>query len=244
LLLRLFLGVSGLTLGLQGRVDKAQVAKVPFKDRNEAGKMLAEQPELRELAGAVVIALPRGGIPVAVEVARSLRAPVDVMPVEEISTPGKPEYVVGAVAENAIHVIDSTALEAMGVTEDSLAIRVAEATSVIARMSKIYRGEQGSALSVAGQTAVVVDDGSATGPALEAVALALSRRNVVDIWLATPVVPDGPVHGYSRIVTVPRSGEHADGMALVGLWYDDFTAPSDEVAAEALRDYVASHSSP
>jgi putative phosphoribosyl transferase len=164
------------------------------------------------------------------------------MPVEEISTPGKPEYVVGAVAENAIHVIDSDALTALGVTEDSLAIRVAEATALIARMSKIYRGENGSALSVAGQTVVVVDDGSATGPALEAVALALSRRNVAGVWLATPVLPDGVVHGYSKIVTVARSVERADGMALVGLWYDDFTAPSDEVAAGELRDYVAAYS--
>lgn len=215
---------------------------MPFKDRNEAGKLLAEQPELRELTDVVVISLPRGGIQVAVEVARSLRAPVDVMPVEEISTPGKPEYVVGAVAENAIHVIDSDALAALGVTEDSLAIRVAEATALIAKMSKVYRGEHGSALSVAGQTVVVVDDGSATGPALEAVALALSRRNVEDVWLATPIVPDGAVQGYSRIVTIVREADQADGMALVGLWYDDFTAPSDEVAAAALREYVSAYS--
>jgi predicted phosphoribosyltransferase len=73
--------------------------------------------------------------------------------------------------------------------------------------------------------------------------LALSRRNAADIWLATPVAPDGCVHGYSKIVTVARSGEHADGMALVGLWYDDFTAPSDEVAAAALRDFVAAQAS-
>lgn len=212
---------------------------MPFKDRNEAGKLLADQSELRELTDAVIVSTPRGGIPVAVEIARALHAPVDVMPVEEISTPGKPEYVVGAVAENAIHVIDSDALEAMGVTEDSLAIRVAEATAVIARLAKIYRGENGSALSVVDRTVVVVDDGSATGPALEAVALALSRRNVADIWLATPVVPDGVVHGYSRVVTIARSEEVADGMALVGLWYDDFTAPSHEVAAGELREYGA-----
>jgi predicted phosphoribosyltransferase len=124
-----------------------------------------------------------------------------------------------------------------------LAVRVAEATALIARMSKVYRGEHGSAITVAGKTVVVVDDGSATVPALESVALALTRRNVADIWLATPVAPDGCVHGYSKIVTVSRSGDHADGMALVGLWYDDFTAPSDEVAAEALREFVSARAS-
>lgn len=168
----------------------------------------------------------------AVQVAAVLNAPLDIMPVVDLSTPGKPEYVVGAVAENAIHVIDAEALAALGVTEDSLARRVAEATAQIARLAKIYRGPDGCALPLAGRTVVVVDDGSATAPALEAVAVALARRNVGDLVLATPLAPAPGVHGYSTIVTV-HSGEE---MAGIGLWYDDFAAPSDEVAAELFRE--------
>jgi putative phosphoribosyl transferase len=210
---------------------------VPFRDRTDAGQQLAEQAELRQLDDPVVVSTPRGGVPVAVEVARALNAPLDVMPVVDLSTPGKPEYVVGAVAENAIHVIDSEALAALGVTEDSLAQRVAEASAQIARLAKIYRGSSGSALSVAGHTVVVVDDGSSTAPALEAVALALSRRNVRDMVLATPLAPDPHVQGYSSVISL-HGGEE---LAMIGLWYDDFAAPSDEVAAAAFREQVARH---
>jgi putative phosphoribosyl transferase len=166
-----------------------------------------------------------------------------VMPVEEIATPGKPEYIVGAVAENAIHVIDAAALAALGVTEDSLAVRVAEATARIARLSKLYRGEDHNTADVAGRPVVVVDDGSATAPALEAVAVALARHNVEAIILATPVPPDETIQGYCRIVSVERSAEHADGMALIGPWYDDRTAPSDDDAAEIVHGYAAERAS-
>ena len=198
-----------------------------------------DQLNYRDLGNPVIVALPRGAVTVALEIARALDAPLSVMPVEEIATPGRPEYVVGAVAENAIHVIDADALAALGVTEDSLAVRVAEATSKIARLSKLYRGEEHGTADVAGRPVVVVDDGSATTPALEAVAVALARHKVESIFLATPVPPDDSIQGYCRIVTVFRTEEHADGMALLGPWYDDHTAPSDEVAAEMVRDYTA-----
>jgi predicted phosphoribosyltransferase len=192
------------------------------------------------LHNPAVIALPRGAVIVAIEVANALDAPLTVMPVEEISTPGKPEYVVGAVAENAIHVIDSDALAALGVSEDSLAVRVAEATARIASLLKLYRPEEFCPSELSSRPVVVVDDGSATIPALEAVAVALARHKVDTLWLATPAPPEGAPQGYERIVTVERSAEQADGMAVIGLWYDDFTAPSDEVASAALHEFATS----
>ena len=165
------------------------------------------------------------------------------MPVEEIATPGRPEYVVGAVAENAIHVIDADALAALGVTEDSLAVRVAEATAKIARLSKLYRGEDHNTADVAGRPVVVVDDGSATTPALEAVAVALARHKPESIFLATPAAPDESIQGDCRVVTVERGDEHADGMALIGAWYDDRSAPDDEAAAEMVHEYAAARQS-
>lgn len=197
--------------------------------------MLAESPELRQLENPVVICTPRGGVPVAVEIARALSAPLDVMPVEDLSTPGNPEYVVGAVAENAIHVIDSDALAALGVTEDGLAQRVAEATAQVARLAKIYRGATGGVLSVAGRMVAVVDDGSSTAPALEAVAVALARRNVEDLVLVTPMAPKLPVHGYSAVISL----HDPEDLAEIGLWYDDSAPPSHEVAAEIFRESAA-----
>lgn len=187
-----------------------------------------------------MIALPRGAAVVAIEVAKALDAPLTVMPVEEISTPGKPEYIVGAVAENAIHVIDADALAALGVSEDSLAVRVAEATARIASLLKLYRPEEFCPEQLGERPVIVVDDGSATIPALEAVAVALARHKVDTLWLATPAPPEGAPQGYERVVTVERSAEQADGMAVIGLWYDDFTAPSDEVAAAMLREFAGS----
>lgn len=213
---------------------------MPFKDRSEAGRRLAEESQLRDATDPVVVTLPRGSVPVAIEVARALNAPIDVMPVEEISTPGKPEYVVGAVAESAIHVIESEALEALGVTEDSIAVRVAEATASIARLGKLYRGDD-HVLSVAHKTVIVVEDGSTPCPALEAVALALTRRNVDALWLAGPVLPGSPAHGYERVIAVEHDKSIAEDAAFLGLWYDDNSVPSHESAAETLREFRATN---
>ncbi|MBJ7459082.1 MAG: hypothetical protein JHD02_07845 [Thermoleophilaceae bacterium] len=212
---------------------------MPFKDRKHAGHELSESAELQDLGNPVIVALPRGAVSVALEIARKLDAPLSVMPVEEIATPGRPQYVVGAVAENAIHVIDADALAALGVTEDSLAVRVAEATAKIARLSKLYRGEDHNTADVAGRPVVVVDDGSATAPTLEAVAVALARHKPDSIFLVTPAPPDDTIQGYCRVISVDRGPDDADGMALIGPWYDDRAAPSDEVAAEMVHEYAA-----
>lgn len=210
---------------------------VPFKDRKHAGISLTQCPKLHGLQDPVVVALPRGAVVVAVEVAAYLKAPLTVMPVEEIATPGKPEYIVGAVAENAIRVIDAEALAALGVTEDSIAVRVAEATARIARLSKLYRGEERHTAVTAGRPVVVVDDGSATVPALEAVALAMARHNVASVWLLTPTIPPGEIHGYDRVAGPEHSPQDVEDIALVGTWYDEPSAPSDEVAAEIVREF-------
>lgn len=210
---------------------------MPFKDRTEAGRRLVERGELREATRPVIVCTPRGGVVVAVEIANALNAPLDVMPVVDLSSPGKPEYVVGAVAENAIHVIDSEALAALGVTEDSLAQRVAEATAEIARLALVYRGSGRGVVPLVGRPVIVVDDGSATAPALEAVAAALTRRNADELILATPLAPNPGLHGYSRVVTV----HNAEELAMIGLWYDDFAAPSDEVAAALFQARPAAH---
>lgn len=225
---------AGFIGGTYGR----DVLIVPFKDRTEAGRRLAERDELRGIVQPVIVCTPRGGVAVAVEIANALDAPLDVMPVVDLSTPGKPEYVVGAVAENAIHVIDSEALAALGVTEDSLARRVAEATAEIAHLARAYRGCGRGVLPLAGHPVIVVDDGSASAPALEAVAAALARRNAAELILATPLAPAPGVDGYSKVITV----HEADELAMIGLWYDDFAAPSDEVAASLFQERVAARS--
>lgn len=212
---------------------------MPFKDRKHAGEVLADLPQLKELDAPVVVSLPRGALVIAVEICAALDAPLMVMPVEEIATPGKPEYVVGAVAENAIHVIDAEALAALGVTEDSLAIRVAEATARIAKLAQLYHDPSAELPVLTGRPVIVVDDGSASAPGLETVAVALARHSVHSLILATPAVFEAPVEGYEQIVTVPRSAEHTE---LIGLWYDDHAAPDDEEAAAIQREFLGGRS--
>jgi predicted phosphoribosyltransferase len=194
--------------------------------------MLATRAALRRLHAPIVISLPRGAVEVAVEVAAVLGAPIGVLPVVEISTPGKPEYVVGAVTENSIHVIDRSALAALGVDESNLALRVAEATAEIARLSKIYRGDVSPVRTVADHTVVVVDDGLATVPALGAVALALTKLGANRVLLATPVEPEAKPHAFDDFISVHSHDE----LDAIGLWYDQQNAPSHETAAALLAE--------
>lgn len=174
----------------------------------------------------------------AVEIAKKLAAPLVAMPVEEIASPGSPEYIVGAVSENALHVLDSDALAALGVTENCLAIRVAEATARIARLMELYRGEEQAEVNLAGRPVVLVDDGSASAPALEAVALALARHHVASICLVSPLPPSAEILGIERVIGVATDDEHAHEIALVGSWFDDPRAPGDEDAAAIVKAFT------
>jgi predicted phosphoribosyltransferase len=111
--------------------------------------------------------------------------------------------------------------------------------SKIAKESKLYRGEDGNTADVAGRPVVVVDDGSATTPALEVVAMALARHKVESIFLLTPTPPGEDLQGYCRVITVERTAEQAEEAALIGAWYDDRTAPNDDAAAAIVHAYNA-----
>lgn len=211
---------------------------MPFKDRSHAGAELAKVAELDSLVDPIVVALPRGAVTVAIEVARRLGAPLSVIPVEEISTPGKPEYIVGAVASRAVHVIQPDALAAMGVTEESLALRVAEATARIAKLNEVYRGHE---QDVVGRDVLVVDDGSATQPALDAVATALTRDGAARTILLTPGLPPLEDSRFSVVITPARDDETVEALALAGGWYADTAVPCDESAAEQLQAFNAAN---
>src|SRR4051794_26096718 len=133
-----------------------------YRDRREAGRRLA--PELVELAGASpgVVALPRGGVPVGFEVARALAAPLEILAVRKVGAPRNPELAVGALAEDGTGVLDSHAASLVGVTEASLAATIERESSELRRRVERYRDGR-AAIPVAARTAIVVDDGLATG---------------------------------------------------------------------------------
>jgi putative phosphoribosyl transferase len=202
-----------------------------FRDRVDAGQQLAAK--LQHLAGGkvVVLGLPRGGVAVAAEVARALGAPLDIIVVRKLGVPYQPECAMGAVGEDGVRVINRDTVRLSGVTPSELAATEQRERQEIARRARRYRGDR-ERHSLAGQVAVIVDDGIATGATAAAacqVARALGAARVV---LAVPVAPPG---WQARIgtaadeavsVSTPRS------FFAIGQFYDDFSQTSDaEVAA-------------
>jgi putative phosphoribosyl transferase len=208
-----------------------------FADRTDAGQRLAAR--LGHLRGqpVVVLGLPRGGVPVATEVANALGAPLDVIVVRKLGVPFQPELGMGAVGEDGVRVINPEVVAAARVTATELAAVEKRERAEVARRASRYRGERGRA-PLTGRIAVIIDDGIATGSTARAacqVARALGAARVV---LAVPVAPPG---------WQERIGRDADEMIAVatptpfcgiGRFYADFPQTSDEQVIACL-DYAA-----
>jgi predicted phosphoribosyltransferase len=213
-----------------------------FRDRKHAGQELAVRLLQRaadgELVRPVVLALPRGGVPVAAEIARVLDAPLDVLVVRKIGVPGQPETGIGAVAGEDPPLFDPVALEMTGLTEDRLAPDVARERAELRRREELYRAGR-PAPEVRGRTVILVDDGLATGVTARAALRQLRRQAPARLILAVPVCGTTSAGGL---------GEEADELLClrqpahfhaVGQWYEDFDQVSDETVVATLRQLSA-----
>jgi len=214
---------------------------VHFRDRVAAGRALAER--LGSLRGQplVVFGLPRGGIPVAAEVARALGAPLDVLVVRKLGLPYQPELAMGAIAEDGVRVVDERMLAMGSVTAPELdAVEHRERIELERRVAR-YRGGR-RPRPVAGRTALVVDDGIATGATARAACRALRARGAARVVLAAPVGPPDTAERLAdvadEVVLVAAPG----GFAAVGQWYDDFSPTTDGEVAALLRGSVPAES--
>ncbi|MGA5415777.1 phosphoribosyltransferase [Streptomyces pseudogriseolus] len=209
-----------------------------FRDRRQAGRELAARLRERRDAGALpdplVLALPRGGVAVAAEVAEALGAPLDVLVVRKVGAPRHEEYGVGAMAGDGVPVYDEEALRGLGLTQADLAPVVERERAELLRREQLYR--QGRpAPDPRGRTVVVVDDGLATGSTARAALRALRARGPARLVLAVPVAsPDGAAALRSETDELISLHEPAAFMA-VGQWYDAFDQLTDEEVLEALR---------
>jgi len=208
---------------------------VRFADRRHAGVSLGVAVAELGPADPVVYALPRGGVPVGFEVAHALDCLLDVLVVRKIGVPYQPELAMGAIAEGGIVIRNSDVISGAMVDEDDFAAVVERETRELEHRVAAYRGGA-PPISPEGHTAIVVDDGLATGSTALAAMLVLERRGAAAIWLAVPVAPRGRLGNLEkkadRLVVLSRP--HSFGA--VGVWYRDFTQTSDSEVRALLAE--------
>jgi predicted phosphoribosyltransferase len=205
-----------------------------FEDRADAGRKLARQlAAYADRAGVLVLALPRGGVPVGFEVAKALRVPLDVFLVRKLGVPGHEELAMGALASGGVRVINKDVVRGLGIPEEILDEVAAEEGQELRRREHTYRGDR-SPPDVKGRTVILVDDGLATGSTMRAAVAALRRLGPARIIVAVPVgAPD----------TCAELAEEADEAVCaltpepflaVGMWYEDFRQTTDEEVRDLL----------
>jgi putative phosphoribosyl transferase len=206
-----------------------------FKSRKQAGQILAKQVASFHFERPVVLALPRGGVPVALEVAQALKAPLDLLLVRKIGVPWQIELAAAAVVDGEQHdlVLNEDIMAMTGLQKEDLNSAVTGALVEIERRRKLYLGTR-SPVPIAGRTAIVVDDGIATGTTVKAALQALLKRNPRNLVLAVPVAPADTVDELRTYVDEIICLEQPELFGSVGAFYRDFHQVKDKEVIQML----------
>jgi len=204
-----------------------------YRDRRDAGERLADDLEdLRGRPDLLVLALPRGGVPVAEPVARRLGAPLDVYVVRKVGFPGNEEFAMGAVASGGVVLLNPALAER--VPEEELRWALGRAVRELREREGLYRGDRPPP-QVAGRTVVLVDDGLATGATMRAAVEALRRQNPREIIVAVPIASPESCEALAREVDRVVCAATPEPFHAVGLWYEDFSPTEDEEVQQILH---------
>ncbi|MEW5248618.1 phosphoribosyltransferase [Microbulbifer sp. 2201CG32-9] len=199
----------------------------PFENREEAGRLLAER--LSEYAGrsdVIVLALPRGGVPLGLELARALRAPLDLMLVRKLGVPGHEELAMGAITGES-RVINEDVVASCGVDNEALEQRTRAEQRELVRRATRYRGDRPWP-QLRDRCVILVDDGIATGATMEAAARAVRGQKPATLLLAVPVAPPSIVHRFEPLVDRFICLRYPEAFWAIGAWYRDFSQLTDE----------------
>ena len=206
-----------------------------FCNRIEAGQLLAER--LRHLAQQhpVILGLPRGGVPVAAEIAEALGAPLDVFIVRKLGVPGQEELAMGAIADGGYRILNDDIIETIGITPDVIEEATLAQLAELHRRSKLYRAGR-SPIPIEDKTVVLVDDGLATGASMRVAVRAVEGRGVARCVVAVPVGAEETCHRLSEEADEVVCLFTPEPFISVGLWYEDFTQTTDEEVRELLQN--------
>jgi putative phosphoribosyl transferase len=215
-------------------MTKRNNLKLPFEDRTQAGRLLGEAlADYAKRPDVIVLALPRGGVPVGLEVARMIDAPLDIMLVRKLGTPGQEELAMGAIASGGVCVLNPDIVAVIDISQEAIEAVAATERQELERRERAYRGNKPPP-AVENHCIILVDDGLATGASMLAAVSALRQRKPASIVVAIPVAPPD---------TVQRLKQEADDVvclatpepfSAVGRWYREFSQTSDDEVTSLL----------
>jgi putative phosphoribosyl transferase len=211
-----------------------------FNNRTHAGQLLAEAlSQYADRSDVIVLGLPRGGVPVAFEVAKKLHAPLDVCVVRKLGVPGCEELAMGAIASGGIRVVNDEVVRGSGITPEQMEREFAKQLGELHRRELAYRGHTG-APDVVAKTVILVDDGIATGSTIRAAVLALRQQRPTRIVIAVPTAAADSCHRLEPLVDELVTLSKPMYFRAVGQWYSDFSQTSDSEVKWLLNQAVSS----
>jgi predicted phosphoribosyltransferase len=207
----------------------------PFADRHQAGIELSSRLEqYRGRSDVVVLALPRGGVPVAFEIAEALEAPLDIFVVRKLGMPGHPEFAMGALASGGIPVLSDDVVRWYGIPQSAIDAVIRQERAELERREREYR--RGAALvDLRGRTVILVDDGLATGATMKAAVLAVRTHQPVRVVVAVPVGAPASCAELAAMADEMVCVSKPETFSAVGQWYQEFSQTTDEEVLSLLR---------
>lgn len=206
-----------------------------FRDREHAGRILGERLKAyANRSDVVVLALPRGGVPVAAEVGAALRAPVDVFVVRKLGTPGQPELAMGAIASGGVRVLNDEVVRLLHLTEDTIDRVAREEQRELERRERLYRGGRPFP-ALADQVVILIDDGLATGSTMRAAVEAVRQHRPAKVVVAVPAAAAETCADLKVEVDEIVCAVTPQPFYAVGLWYENFEQTTDEEVRDLLE---------
>jgi putative phosphoribosyl transferase len=205
-----------------------------FRDRTEAGRVLATRLQAyANRADVLILALPRGGVPVGFEVAKALNAPLDIFLVRKLGVPGQEELAMGALASGGVRVLNEDVVRYLRISEATIDAVAKQEQRELERREQLYRDGR-PAIDVHGRTVILVDDGLATGSTMRAAILALRPQHPAGIVVAVPVAAASTYEEFASEVDDVICASTPEPFRAVGLWYVDFTQTTDQDVHDLL----------